>query len=172
MTTQFDNLRTTPWSPAFEWCGDILAVALQINLWHEDFPQRVPATVRALKRLRSEMVSVDFGAHALRNQRLLGIHKTIFGDTSFGGQWRRVNVYIGDHTPPPWREVSHYMATLERAYYFNSWHRPALQHFLDWYRDFETIHPFQDGNGRVGGVVIAAYSHLLHPTSGWLGPNQ
>lgn len=44
MSAEFDSLRSTAWNPAFEWWDDILAVAFQINIWHEDFPQRVPAT--------------------------------------------------------------------------------------------------------------------------------
>jgi fido (protein-threonine AMPylation protein) len=28
----------------------------------------------------------------------------------------------------------------------------------NWYISFETIHHFSDGNGRVGGIILAAYS--------------
>jgi Fic family protein len=31
-----------------------------------------------------------------------------------------------------------------------------------WYMLFETIHPFQDGNGRVGGIVVAIMSYSLY----------
>jgi fido (protein-threonine AMPylation protein) len=33
-----------------------------------------------------------------------------------------------------------------------------VDNYLAWYQQFETIHPFIDGNGRVGGVVIAVLS--------------
>ena len=42
----------------------------------------------------------------------------------------------------------------------------------DWYHDFETIHPFQDGNGRVGGVTVAVLARKFRPEKGWLAPGQ
>ena len=42
----------------------------------------------------------------------------------------------------------------------------------DWHLDFETIHPFPDGNRSVGGIRVAAYSHQIFPINGWLGPKQ
>lgn len=170
--TLFGHLRTAPWAPTFDWYPTIEEVADRINVWHEDYPQRVPATIKVLKRLRSEMISVDFGSRLLRNSRLLGVHKTIFGNTSFGGQWRRVYVRVGNHVAPNWRLVPGYMRRLQANYWFRHTRVPTVERPQDWYRDFETIHPFQDGNGRVGGVVVAAYSHYLHPDKGYLAPNQ
>lgn len=42
----------------------------------------------------------------------------------------------------------------------------------EWYIDFQTVHPFPDGNGRTGGIIVAAYSHQMHPLKGWLEPKQ
>ena len=37
-----------------------------------------------------------------------------------------------------------------------------IESLLIWYYRFEQIHPFQDGNGRVGGIVVAAISQALN----------
>ena len=48
----------------------------------------------------------------------------------------------------------------------------TVEDLQDWYWDMETIHPFLDGNGRVGGVIVAGFAHARHPEKGWLAPNQ
>lgn len=42
---------------------------------------------------------------------------------------------------------------------------PNPERIREWYVDFETIHPFIDGNGRVGGCVVALLSHHRNPDS-------
>ena len=49
------------------------------------------------------------------------------------------------------------MNQLEAAYLDLDLHTENLIH---WYSDFETIHLYQDGNGRTGGIIVAAFSYL------------
>ena len=46
----------------------------------------------------------------------------------------------------------------------------SQENLRHWYFDFETIHPFVDGNGRVGGIIIAAATHRQHGI--YLAPGQ
>ncbi len=159
--TYFDHLRVASWHPTFDWVGTAEEAADRINIWHEDYPRRVEKTAGVLYSLVvPPSVAASF---------LLTIHSIIFGDTYHGGQLRKGHVIVGQHRPPAVEDVPKLMEELEDAYLGKI---TDLEVLKDWYSDFETIHPFHDGNGRVGGVVVAAFSHYLHPDKGYLAPNQ
>jgi Fic family protein len=83
-------------------------------------------------------------------------HKEIFGKTNseISGIFRDYQVRVGHYFPPHWKEVKPLM------------HK--LMHFINRYRDiinpvelaaiahyrFEKIHPFGDGNGRIGRLLM------------------
>ncbi len=156
------DLRTTPWNPTFEWVTTSIECAHKINSYHEDYPKYVRATNAILQSTR-----IGGFPSKILNENLKVIHKLIFTDKSFAGKWREVNVRVGMHHPPQFLDVVKLMGELESLYNILN-----IEDLINWYTDFETIHPFQDGNGRVGGVIVAAYSHNLHPEKGWLAPNQ
>lgn len=157
--TKFDYMRIEEWFPTFRWVETSMECADKINSYHEDYPKYVEVTDMVLK----ETTPVG----KIFNRHLLLIHQTIFSDKSFAGKLREVNVRVGSHFPPNWQMVPTLMEELESQYYIK-----RECELLKWYKDFETIHPFQDGNGRVGGVIVAVYAHLLHPNKGWLAPDQ
>ncbi len=165
--TLFSHLRRTPWTPTFDECSTVAEVADQINRPHEDYPHRVDVTHRCVENLTVKPAGKGF--YPITNGRLRLIHRMVFGDTSHAGFWRSVRVRVGGHVPPPPDDVPELMEQLELCYL---WAIQRPEHLIDWYRDFETIHPFQDGNGRVGGIIVAGYSHAMRPEMGWLGPNQ
>ena len=101
------------------------------------------------------------------NKMLQTLHHNVFPDRPDKGTWRVAQNQVGLHLPPPPEEVESFMLELE-----NETRIETTDALTDWYWDFCTIHPFLDGNGRVGGIVVAAYSHILHPLAGWLSPNQ
>ena len=162
----FDHLRIVPWNPTFTWTATTLEAAARINMWHEDYPRRVEATERTLNNLRAR---TEWGPEPrlwVDNGLLLRIHRSIFRDQPFAGRWRDVRVTVGRHRPPAPELVEGLMAQLS-PYAFES-----IEDLETWYMDMETVHPFQDGNGRVGGVVVAAFSHAFEPEKGWMAPNQ
>ena len=161
MGQYFKHLRTVPWNPTFKWVDSIAEAADMINLPHEDYPMRIPATQLAIE---SKVLPMD-------TKSLHKIHKKVFGDMSFGGKFRDLNVRVGLHVAPNHSQVSSLMKEL----LLHRWVNPLIQTeeaLIDWYTDFETIHPFQDGNGRVGGIVVAQYSHLWFPEKGWMASQQ
>jgi Fic family protein len=105
----------------------------------------------------------------LSNRLLREMHASLLargrGADKQPGEFRRSQNWIGgtrpdnaQYVPPPPDEVEFCMAALER--YLNALDTPgalikaALAHV-----QFETIHPFLDGNGRVGRLLIALILH-------------
>jgi len=85
---------------------------------------------------------------------VLNVHATLFGYLGVNaGRYRRSEVTVGDDTPPSSYSLPFLMDSLGVA---------TTDNYLAWYQQFETIHPFIDGNGRVGGVVIAVLSYNLN----------
>lgn len=168
--TYFHSYRTTPFEPSFTWVPTAREAADRINSFHEDYPKRVPMTERMLE-LPFEIAGTPRlqGAQEIHTIALAAVHWFIFQDLPHAGNFREVNVKVGLHHPPDWQIVPTLMVELQEHYLgkINS-----IDDLVDWYSDFETIHPFQDGNGRVGGVVVASFAHARHPEQGWLAANQ
>lgn len=96
-------------------------------------------------------------------QGILSIHRTLInwsGDT-FGGELRQEQVWVGgtaysphgaSYVPPIWERVSQYM---EDIVLFASRDEvdPVVQAAIT-HAQFETVHPFIDGNGRCGRVLL------------------
>jgi len=74
-------------------------------------------------------------------------------DQGQSGEFRRIQVWVGGHEPPPPERVEELMAAL-----LDWWNGPAhelspvISSAVLHYR-FEEIHPFGDGNGRVGRLL-------------------
>lgn len=75
------------------------------------------------------------------------------GDKFTPGQYRKQSVRVGSLVPPPAPEIPKLMTDLEK-YINNSSELPALIRAGLVHIQFETIHPFLDGNGRIGRLLI------------------
>ena len=79
------------------------------------------------------------------------------------GEIRRSQNWIGGtrpgnamFVPPPAAQVGSLLADLERFIHAETTDLPALVRVALVHAQFETIHPFLDGNGRIGRLLIAA----------------
>jgi len=101
--------------------------------------------------------------------QILDIHKTVMGgltDKEKIGSFRKKPVYVVNvlpggadqlaYTPPPAREVPILIGSLVQWLKDNRQIHPIIRAGLFHYQ-FETIHPFTDGNGRTGRLMT-----LLH----------
>ena len=118
----------------------------------------VAALEHGLKRLRED----DF---PLSNRLLREVHGVLLasgrGSTKTPGEFRRSQNWVGgtrpgnaSFVPPPEDEVQNCMASLELFLHSIDDDLPTLVRVGLAHVQLETIHPFLDGNGRVGRLLI------------------
>lgn len=117
----------------------------------------VANNIMVLHRATQEMVS----ARELSTADIVSLHAALLPNEQQHRGFRTVQNWIGgsnwhpldaDFVPPPHDEVLRLMTDL--AVYLNgATHGPLIQAGLA-HAQFETIHPFTDGNGRVGRALI------------------
>lgn len=118
----------------------------------------IAALDHGLKRLR--------GGFPMSLRLLREIHGILLrsgrGSTKAPGDFRRSQVWIGGSrpgnarfVPPPAESVVECMGALEKFLHGDPVQTPALIKAALAHVQFETIHPFLDGNGRVGRLLIA-----------------
>ncbi len=106
------------------------------------------------------------GGFPLSNRLLREVHKELLargrGADKQPGEFRRTQNWIGGtrpgnatFVPPPPQHVEDCMASLERFIHAAEDGLPALVKASLAHVQFETIHPFLDGNGRVGRLLIS-----------------
>ena len=110
------------------------------------------------------------GGFPLSNRLLREMHEKLMsrgrGSDKQPGEFRRSQNWIGGtrpgnarFVPPPPQEVEPCMAALERFLHDETSAMPVLLRAALAHVQFETIHPFLDGNGRLGRLLIALLLH-------------
>jgi len=77
------------------------------------------------------------------------VHEHIMGDRqpTIAGEYRNVQVYVGETVPTPPVAIESEMEKLL------AWEPADPLAAIEWHVAFEQIHPFADGNGRVGRLL-------------------
>jgi len=118
----------------------------------------IAAMNRGLELLRVEELPICNRLFREVHGVLLGSGR---GSEKTPGKFRREQNWLGGsrpsvarYVPPPWREVEPAMAELEKFLHDQPERTPILIKAALAHAQFESIHPFLDGNGRVGRLLI------------------
>lgn len=110
--------------------------------------------------------------HPFDRELFCRLHKALMkgvrGENKNPGEIRTQQVHVSRFTPPPPSELSQCLSEFENYLAIETDGDPLVRAFIAHYH-FEAIHPFADGNGRIGRVIlslmITKWLGLSHP---WL----
>jgi Fic family protein len=119
--------------------------------------------ISAMRIAINQLESLPFSNRLLRaaHAELL---KGVRGEHKTPGEFRRSQNWIGGSNlgnarfvPPVSEDVPELMSDLERFAHNGDLHLPPLLKVALMHYQFETIHPFLDGNGRIGRLMVPLY---------------
>jgi Fic family protein len=122
--------------------------------------------LQAFEHVRSKL-NASHGGLPISTRLLCEAHAILLdnvrGNPKMPGEIRRSQNWIGGtrpgnavHVPPPHTEVGRLLGETEQYIHEAAPTLPPLVRIALIHAQFETIHPFLDGNGRIGRLLIAA----------------
>ena len=127
------------------------------NDWQE-VHNYIQAINTAVKQLRHLPLSNRLlrETHAVLLQGVRGTHKQP-GEFRTSQNWIGVSLKHAAFVPPHHQQVPALMGDLEKFIHNDQTHVPHLLKIALIHYQFETVHPFLDGNGRLGRLIIVLY---------------
>jgi len=125
--------------------------------------EEVENYIRAQEKALALMQDIPLSSRVLRSAHA-ELMQGVRGENKQPGHFRKSQNWIGGATisdaafvPPVHKEITGLMADLEKFLHDERHPMPYLIKVAIAHYQFETIHPFLDGNGRVGRLLIPLY---------------
>lgn len=142
---------------------DALLSREDVDIEKRDDWEEVNNYILAMTHAIESLENVPFSTRLIKQT-----HETLLqgvrGKHKLPGEFRRSQNWIGGATlndatfvPPVSSSISELMGDLENFVHSDAHYLPDLLKVAIMHYQFETIHPFLDGNGRVGRLLIALY---------------
>lgn len=135
----------------------------EVAVERRDDWEEVNNYVLAINRAIAALDRLPFSSRLIRNTHAI-LMQGVRGQRKGPGEFRTSQNWIGGRTinsatfvPPPPQEVDRLMSDLENLANAERNPLPELLKIALIHYQFETIHPFQDGNGRLGRLLIPLY---------------
>lgn len=131
----------------------------EAHILYSDKPVRVDDITETINHFRCFDYVLDHYDEPLSEDLIRHLHYLLKNNTfsaqseeAVVGDYKKLPNYVGNIVTSEPEEVHHNMSALIRKY--NAKKKSDLDDILGLHADFEHIHPFYDGNGRVGRLVM------------------